>query len=415
MILNLSFDFDGKTCCIDSKSDFRNLGTCRICIGCKSSFFLRLTIVFFRGFFIMISSLKMFFKTLLSSFSREIKTLDMVSRRDFEVITLSGKGWYENETKNSLCRIKYLLGFILVMYFSALSPEAKAANSCVIQGTTSTSPTLQRISSVGNGNTIWTGNFVTTFNCSMDGSSTFSWNLNCITGGIDIGMSGVACYALGNGTFTSLSHTAASACTAVTLSDGTYYGLTVSSSTAQTCVFSMSFPSKLVQTSTSISGNSQSWAFGNIWGGGPPYGVYPVITANTATCTLNSSAIVVQLPKVSAKALNAAGTTAGKSPFAINISGCASGTYAALIWFGYTPGIGTNSIQNSNASPASNVEVQLLNSSGASIANQQLITIAPSVTTGASYTGQFYAQYYATGAAGAGGVTGIATFTMSYQ
>ena len=84
MILNLSFDFDGKTCCIDSKLDFRNLGACRICIGCKSSVFLRLTIVFFRGFFIMISSLKMFFKTLLSSFSREIKTLDMVSRRDFD-------------------------------------------------------------------------------------------------------------------------------------------------------------------------------------------------------------------------------------------------------------------------------------------------------------------------------------------
>ncbi len=363
----------------------------------------------------MLSSFKMLFKLFVKLVSSEIKTPETMECPNRGNPALIADGWCQNASKNSLCSIKYLCCFVVLVYFSALSPEAKASNSCVIQGTTSTSPTLQRISSLGIGNTLWSGNFVTTFRCAMDGSSKFSWGSNCLTGGGAIGIFGVACYATGNGTFASISHTAASACNAVILNDGIYYALTVSSSTVQTCVFTMSFPAKLVQTAASISGNSQGWLFGNIWLGGPPFATYPVITANTATCTLNTSAIVVQLPTVSTKVLNAAGATAGKSPFSINISGCASGTYAALIWFSYLPGVGSNSIQNSNPNPASNVEVQLLNSSGVSIANQQLITIAPSVAAGASYSSQFFAQYYATGAAGAGGVTGIATFTMSYQ
>lgn len=142
----------------------------------------------------------------------------------------------------------------------------------------------------------------------------------------------------------------------------------------------------------------------------------------SSTCQINGgaspAAINVTLPNVSTTSLTAAGAVAGRTPFNIALSGCGSLTKATTF---FEPGptvLADGNLKNTAATPASGVEVQLLNGDfsainlGGAAAAQNSATA--NLTSGAG-TLNYYAQYYANAAAGSGNVTSSVQFTMLYQ
>ena len=150
------------------------------------------------------------------------------------------------------------------------------------------------------------------------------------------------------------------------------------------------------------------------------------ITDTTCTISVNggTNSATITLPTVSASTLAAAGATAGATPFNISLGGC-SGTALATASTYFEPGAyvdsqsGRLNIDSGVADAASNVQVQLLNSArnpivaGASVANGQ--NDVPVDISGGSGTLNYFAQYYATGAANAGTVTTQVDYTMVYE
>ncbi|WP_266170325.1 fimbrial protein [Dyella subtropica] len=142
-------------------------------------------------------------------------------------------------------------------------------------------------------------------------------------------------------------------------------------------------------------------------------------TINSSTCKINGAnspaSIAVTLPTVSTNALNAVAATAGRTPFSIALTGCGALTKAQT-FFEPGPTILADGNLKNNGGSATGVEVQLLDSSFTAI---NLFTNSASqpqfaLTSGAG-TVNYYAQYYATAAAGAGNVTTSVQFTMLYQ
>lgn len=146
------------------------------------------------------------------------------------------------------------------------------------------------------------------------------------------------------------------------------------------------------------------------------------VAANTCRIAGTSGTNVnVALPSVPTTALAAAGETAATTPFAINVSGCTGGT-SAQAFFEPSASIDptTHGLRNSTAAgSASNVQVKLLNSDLTQIqlagvrgaqASQSVVT-----DTNGAGTLNYYAQYYATGAATPGSVNTSVQFTMVYN
>lgn len=146
------------------------------------------------------------------------------------------------------------------------------------------------------------------------------------------------------------------------------------------------------------------------------------VTAQSCTINGNGSGakdFSVTLPTVSSSMLATAGQTAGRTPFSISLTACTPATGSVHTYFepGPTTDIQTgNLILNSGG--ASNVEISLLNSdfsvikAGAADASQNSKPVA--IATG-SATLNYYAQYYATGAATAGAANSSVMYTLSYQ
>lgn len=147
------------------------------------------------------------------------------------------------------------------------------------------------------------------------------------------------------------------------------------------------------------------------------------ITGNVtaSTCKINGAnspaTIAVTLPTVPTTSLAAAAAVAGRTPFAINLSGCGSLTKATTF---FEPGptvMADGNLKNATGS-ATGVEVQLLNNDFSAInlsgAAGSQNSAQATLTSGAG-TLNYYAQYYATAAAGAGTVNTSVQFTMSYQ
>ena len=142
---------------------------------------------------------------------------------------------------------------------------------------------------------------------------------------------------------------------------------------------------------------------------------------NTSTCKIqgaNSPAnIAVTLPTVSTTALNAAGSVAGRTAFSLNLTGCGALTKATTF---FEPGptvLNDGNLKNATGS-ASGVEVQLLNNDFSAITlnntsgNQNSQTVS---LTGGNGTLNYFAQYFANAAAGAGSVVTSVQFSMIYQ
>lgn len=135
------------------------------------------------------------------------------------------------------------------------------------------------------------------------------------------------------------------------------------------------------------------------------------------TCTINGGTedITVTLPTVGTSTLAAAGQTAGRTPFTISLTQCAAGHVATY----FEPGANTNADGYlNNTGSATNVQVQLLGDNnevikvlaGAVQPNSQVVTV-----DGDSADLNYYAQYYATGEAGAGDVATSVQYTIVYQ
>jgi major type 1 subunit fimbrin (pilin) len=170
-------------------------------------------------------------------------------------------------------------------------------------------------------------------------------------------------------------------------------------------------------TAANVSGNYSSIIFY------AAQGLRPIISADFPApvviapkiCTLAVTNTSVTLPPVVRSQLDSAGSTAGDTPFSLSLSGCTypSFSYNVLATWAFTPGTASNVIRNS-ASSASNVQVQLLDSSGKAISNGQTVPFATILAPG-NASANFTARYFAPSAATAGKVTGIATVTLNYS
>jgi len=149
-------------------------------------------------------------------------------------------------------------------------------------------------------------------------------------------------------------------------------------------------------------------------------------SVTATTCRINGANspanISVTLPNVSTTSLNADGRVAAPTPFAINLTQCAANTKATT-YFEQGGNVDATSGYLKNAAvatPATNVQVQLLNGDNTPIALNGATGAQGSkqITTDATGAGtlNYIAQYVAKGgAAGAGAVSTSVVFTMQYQ
>lgn len=145
------------------------------------------------------------------------------------------------------------------------------------------------------------------------------------------------------------------------------------------------------------------------------------------TCTISTPGgkdPTYTLPTVSRTSLSAAGATAGRTPFAINLTKCSAGNVATYFEPGATVDFATGRLINqaAAANSAKNVQVQLLGSNNSFLpvlavgaGNAQLNSQWVTVGTDGSANLNYYAEYYATAAATAGDVTTNVRYTIIYN
>lgn len=149
-----------------------------------------------------------------------------------------------------------------------------------------------------------------------------------------------------------------------------------------------------------------------------------LVTDNTCTIDTGDKNLTINLPTVSSQTLKNAGDVAGRTPFQINLTNCASaGKVATYFEPGATVDFNTGRLLNQATSGgATNVNIQLLGSNNAVIpvlatgtntaqTNSQWVN----VSAGGDADLNYYAEYYATGASTAGTVTSQVKYTIIYQ
>lgn len=143
------------------------------------------------------------------------------------------------------------------------------------------------------------------------------------------------------------------------------------------------------------------------------------ITDQTCKISTGSKDITVTLPTVGTGSLAAKGQTAGRTPFTINLENCKAGEVSAFFETGGNVDAATGYLNNT--ADAKNVQVQLLNNSSVVIpvlanSSQSQVTTKATVTQdGGGAALNYYAQYYAQGAATPGNVATSVQYTVNYQ
>ena len=143
------------------------------------------------------------------------------------------------------------------------------------------------------------------------------------------------------------------------------------------------------------------------------------------TCDIVTPAgkdFAVQLPKVSQNTLSTSGSTAGRTPFTIKLANCSQGKVATYFEPGANVDFASGRLKNTLTGGAKNVQVQLLGD------NSQFLPILAVGANGAQANSQwvdvvanggadlnYFAEYYATGAAAAGLVKTSVQYTIIYQ
>ena len=145
-------------------------------------------------------------------------------------------------------------------------------------------------------------------------------------------------------------------------------------------------------------------------------------TVSALSCTVSLPTLTVTLPTVSTQTLTASGLTGGATNFTLllNCNGTGTGIYVTLTDATLVSNTSTL-LSLTPLSTATNVKLQILNSSGSAVSygpdsasigalNQWFVG-----SSSAASNIPMVVQYYATGAATAGSVSALATFTLSYQ
>ena len=143
-----------------------------------------------------------------------------------------------------------------------------------------------------------------------------------------------------------------------------------------------------------------------------------------APCRVTVDPTVVTLPPVATSTLTAIGTTAGQTPFNVQLSCQTAGVSLSLTLSTSNPQAGTTGViaPTVGAGYAQNVGVQVLtrgtgcNANGTPAAVTFDTPIGEGATPGGTCNLPFAAQYYQTASpATAGNVTATATYTLTYQ
>lgn len=141
------------------------------------------------------------------------------------------------------------------------------------------------------------------------------------------------------------------------------------------------------------------------------------VTDNTCVVTTpQGKNLTVTLPTVSKLSLASPGATAGRTPFTLGLTGCKVGDIVGTYFEpGATVDFATGLLNN--AGSATEVKVQLVGDNNLPIrvlagpqTNSQFVTVADT-----SADLNYYAEYYATGAATSGDVTTSVQYTIIYQ
>jgi major type 1 subunit fimbrin (pilin) len=143
------------------------------------------------------------------------------------------------------------------------------------------------------------------------------------------------------------------------------------------------------------------------------------------TCTINGGAgkdFTVALPTVSTANFTGAGSVAGATNFAIDVTACTAGVTGYTAYFEANQNIDlTNGkLKNTAAGGAQFVEIELLNAANtATPIDLSKPTGSQGVTAGTfatpTGTSNFIARYYATGATTAGSVASQVTYSLVYN
>ena len=143
------------------------------------------------------------------------------------------------------------------------------------------------------------------------------------------------------------------------------------------------------------------------------------------TCTVAGNAfgtpasVNVTLPLVLAPVLTTAGSVAGTTPFSIAIANCDPALTKVQTFFSSGANIDASTGNLNNTGTATNVQVQLLNSSSAVMPLNGADATAQNSPTANLSSGaatlNYSAQYISTGGATAGLVNTSVAFTMIYQ
>lgn len=162
----------------------------------------------------------------------------------------------------------------------------------------------------------------------------------------------------------------------------------------------------------------------------------PSTDPGAANGTGTAASFTVTLPTVLTSQLATPSTTYGATPFALYLTGCTAGAKVGAQFYNTADtDATTGTVKNVAPSGAGNVDVQILSTTGAvgtsatgATSGGTAVTIATAQPTGnANVTDQttvgstgdvvmnYYAQYYATGAATAGAVSANASYVINYQ
>jgi major type 1 subunit fimbrin (pilin) len=141
------------------------------------------------------------------------------------------------------------------------------------------------------------------------------------------------------------------------------------------------------------------------------------------TCNINGTGgkdFSVTLPTISSSQLSSAGLSAGRTPFAISLSGCSTSTGNVHTFF--EAGSTTDPVTGYlalDAGGASNVKIRLLNGSDASPIKAGFADNAQGsksvALAGGAATLPYYAEYVTTGVAGSGPANSSVMYSISYE
>lgn len=155
-----------------------------------------------------------------------------------------------------------------------------------------------------------------------------------------------------------------------------------------------------------------------------------ISSLNASSVTLNAGTTIVSgacnflnvpvtLPAVSTSQLSSTGATGGMTSVQLNLTGCPASTPVSISFSGTAATIsGTPSTTVlASSGSAQNVGVQLLGNGGSPTPvdiTGGMKTALGTTSSAGSLSINYYAQYYATGAAGPGTVNATAVYTLTY-